>query len=112
MSRLLRGAVPHRLDWAQSSVGAEAHFPLPRNHRSQRIGCVRACVGAGHCAGLRMTQNLGDYCLAHAYVREDHVLDQDLPLWVPLPAIAEVRGRCGFREQGATRDLRAAAQLA
>ena len=37
----------------------------------------------GHCAGLRNTQKLGDYVLAHAYVREDHVLDADLPLWVP-----------------------------
>lgn len=45
----------------------------------------------GHCAGLRSTQTLGDYVLAHAYVREDHVLDQDLPLWIPLPPIAEVQ---------------------
>ncbi|MFM2055526.1 MAG: hypothetical protein RL456_3563, partial [Pseudomonadota bacterium] len=28
----------------------------------------------GHCAGLRNTQQLGDYVLAHGYVREDHVL--------------------------------------
>jgi AMP nucleosidase len=34
---------------------------------------------------------LGDYVLAHAYVREDHVLDQDLPPWIPLPPIAEVQ---------------------
>ncbi len=45
----------------------------------------------GHCAGLRRTQRLGDYVLAHAYVREDHVLDQDLPHWVPVPPIAEVQ---------------------
>jgi len=45
----------------------------------------------GHCAGLRSTQTLGDYVLAHGYVREDHVLDQDLPLWIPVPAIAEVQ---------------------
>ena len=45
----------------------------------------------GHCAGLRSTQMLGDYVLAHAYVREDHVLDQDLPTWIPLPPIAEVQ---------------------
>ncbi|WP_173931166.1 AMP nucleosidase [Chelativorans sp. Marseille-P2723] len=45
----------------------------------------------GHCAGLRHTQALGDYVLAHAYVREDHVLDEDLPVWVPLPALAEVQ---------------------
>ncbi len=45
----------------------------------------------GHCAGLRSTQQLGDYVLAHAYVREDHVLDEDLPLWVPIPALAEIQ---------------------
>jgi AMP nucleosidase len=45
----------------------------------------------GHCAGLRTTQLLGDYVLAHAYVREDHVLDEELPLWVPIPALAEVQ---------------------
>ncbi|MDP3371932.1 MAG: AMP nucleosidase [Candidatus Paracaedibacteraceae bacterium] len=45
----------------------------------------------GHCAGLRSTQNLGDYVLAHGYVREDHVLDQDLPLWIPVPALAEIQ---------------------
>ena len=48
-------------------------------------------VMLGHCAGLRNTQKLGDYVLAHAYVREDHVLDADLPLWVPIPALAEVQ---------------------
>ncbi len=45
----------------------------------------------GHCAGLRNSQNLGDFCLAHAYLREDHVLDDDLPIWVPIPALAEIQ---------------------
>jgi AMP nucleosidase len=45
----------------------------------------------GHCAGLRNSQNLGDYVLAHGYVREDHVLDADLPTWVPIPPLAEVQ---------------------
>src|SRR5699024_4548559 len=45
----------------------------------------------GHCGGLRRSQRLGDYVLAHGYVREDHILDQDLPLWVPIPPIAEVQ---------------------
>ena len=45
----------------------------------------------GHCAGLRNTQALGDYVLAHAYVREDSVLDADLPLSVPVPALAEIQ---------------------
>ena len=45
----------------------------------------------GHCAGLRNAQKLGDYVLAHGYVREDHVLDQELPLWAPIPALAEMQ---------------------
>src|ERR1700730_1315250 len=45
----------------------------------------------GHCAGLRNTQKLGDYVLAHGYVRDDHVLDEELPLWVPIPALAEMQ---------------------
>jgi AMP nucleosidase len=50
-----------------------------------------AWIMLGHCAGLRNTQHLGDYVLAHGYVREDHVLDEDLPLWVPVPPLAEVQ---------------------
>jgi len=50
-----------------------------------------AWIMLGHCAGLRTTQQLGDYVLAHGYVREDHVLDEDVPLWVPLPPLAEVQ---------------------
>ncbi|GBD41051.1 AMP nucleosidase [bacterium HR39] len=45
----------------------------------------------GHCAGLRRSQQLGDYVLAHGYVREDHVLDQEVPPFVPVPPIAEVQ---------------------
>jgi AMP nucleosidase len=50
-----------------------------------------AWLMVGHCAGLRNTQALGDFVLAHAYLREDHVLDADLPVWVPIPALAEVQ---------------------
>jgi AMP nucleosidase len=45
----------------------------------------------GHCAGLGPAQKLGDYVLAHGYLREDHVLDEELPLWVPIPALAEIQ---------------------
>ena len=45
----------------------------------------------GHCGGLRPTQRIGDYVLAHAYLRDDHVLDDVLPVEIPLPAIAEVQ---------------------
>ncbi len=50
-----------------------------------------AWLMVGHCAGLRNSQSLGDFVLAHAYLREDHVLDDDLPIWVPIPALAEVQ---------------------
>ncbi|WP_284165764.1 AMP nucleosidase [Frigidibacter sp. SD6-1] len=50
-----------------------------------------AWMMVGHCAGLRNSQSLGDFVLAHAYLREDHVLDADLPVWVPIPALAEIQ---------------------
>jgi AMP nucleosidase len=50
-----------------------------------------AWIMVGHCAGLRNSQSLGDFVLAHAYLREDKVLDDDLPVWVPIPALAEIQ---------------------
>ncbi len=50
-----------------------------------------AWLMVGHCAGLRNSQRLGDFVLAHAYLREDHVLDDDLPVWVPIPPLAEIQ---------------------
>lgn len=50
-----------------------------------------AWIMVGHCAGLRNSQALGDFVLAHAYMREDQVLDADLPPWVPIPALAEIQ---------------------
>jgi AMP nucleosidase len=67
----------------------------PSNARNitDHIAVLRphAWLMLGHCAGLRNTQKLGDYVLAHGYVREDHVLDDELPLWVPIPALAEMQ---------------------
>jgi AMP nucleosidase len=45
----------------------------------------------GHCGGLRPSQRIGDYVLAHAYLRDDHLLDAVLPPHIPIPAIAEVQ---------------------
>ena len=45
----------------------------------------------GHCGGLRASQTIGDYVLAHAYLRDDHLLDDMLPVEIPIPAIAEVQ---------------------
>jgi len=50
-----------------------------------------AWLMVGHCAGLRNSQRLGDFVLAHAYLREDHVLDDDLPIWVSIPPLAEIQ---------------------
>ena len=50
-----------------------------------------AWLMVGHCAGLRNSQQLGDFVLAHAYLREDKVLDDDLPVWVPIPPLAEIQ---------------------
>ena len=67
--------------------------PANAKNITDHIAVLRphAWLMLGHCAGLRNSQALGDYVLAHAYVRDDHVLDQDLPLWVPIPALAEVQ---------------------
>jgi AMP nucleosidase len=45
----------------------------------------------GHCGGLRSTQRIGDYVLAHAYLRDDHIMDDVLPPEIPIPPIAEVQ---------------------
>ncbi len=45
----------------------------------------------GHCAGLRNSQKLGDYVLAHGYLREDHILDDDLPTSISIPPLAEIQ---------------------
>jgi AMP nucleosidase len=51
----------------------------------------QAWLMIGHCGGLRDTQTIGDYVLAHAYLRDDHVLDDVLPPEIPIPSIAEVQ---------------------
>jgi len=98
------GAVPTRLPQMPSyhlvrSDGAGITMvnigigPANAKTSTDHIAVLRphAWIMLGHCAGLRTTQQLGDYVLAHGYVREDHVLDEDLPPWVPIPALAEVQ---------------------
>ncbi len=58
------------------------HLAVTRPHAWMMIG---------HCGGLRPTQTIGDYVLAHAYLRDDHVLDAVLPPDIPIPSIAEVQ---------------------
>jgi len=45
----------------------------------------------GHCGGLRQSQTIGDYVLAHGYLRQDRILDDVVPPDVPIPALAEVQ---------------------
>jgi AMP nucleosidase len=45
----------------------------------------------GHCGGLRRGQKIGDYVLAHAYLRQDHIMDEIVPPEIPIPALAEVQ---------------------
>jgi AMP nucleosidase len=45
----------------------------------------------GHCGGLRQAQEIGDYVLAHAYLRRDRILDDLLPPEIPIPALAEIQ---------------------
>jgi AMP nucleosidase len=45
----------------------------------------------GHCGGLRQSQRIGDYVLAHAYLRQDHILDSLVPPDIPIPALAEIQ---------------------
>jgi AMP nucleosidase len=106
-----------RLSAVEASGTPPAHLPqMPAYHlkRADRLGVSLVNIGIGpsnaktitdhlavlrphcwlmigHCGGLRRSQMLGDYALAHAYIREDHVLDQDLPTWVPVPPIAEIQ---------------------
>ena len=84
----LKRADGHGLTMVNIGVG-----PSNAKTITDHIAVLRphAWIMLGHCAGLRNSQELGDYVLAHAYVREDHVLDADLPLWVPIPALAEVQ---------------------
>jgi len=58
------------------------HLAVTRPHAWMMIG---------HCGGLRPSQTIGDYVLAHAYLRDDHVLDAVLPPDIPIPNIAEVQ---------------------
>ncbi len=51
----------------------------------------QAWLMIGHCGGLRGSQTIGDYVLAHAYLRDDNVLDTVLPPEIPIPPIAEVQ---------------------
>jgi AMP nucleosidase len=43
-----------------------------------------AMIMVGHCAGLRNHQEIGDFVLASGYMRDDKILDDIIPLNVPI----------------------------
>lgn len=50
-----------------------------------------AWVMIGHCAGMDARMRIGDLILGNAYQRADYLLDQHVPLTMPIPAIPEVQ---------------------
>ncbi len=101
---------------AQIAAGSWRRYQMPAYHlmRPDRTGITLVNIGVGpanakticdhvavlrpevwlmigHCGGLRPSQSIGDYVLAHAYLRDDHVLDSQLAVEIPIPAIAEVQ---------------------
>lgn len=53
------------------------HIAVLRSHR---------WIMLGHCAGLRHDNRIGDYVVAHNYLRYDYVLDSYVPKHVPVPS--------------------------
>ncbi len=58
----------------------------------------------GHCGGLRQSQAIGDYVLAHGYLRRDRILDDLVPTEMPIPALAEVQVALQEAAAGVTGD--------
>ncbi|MEO1023227.1 MAG: AMP nucleosidase [Bacteroidota bacterium] len=53
---------------------------------TDHVGVLRsdAMIMVGHCGGLRNHQEIGDFVLANGYYRADHVLDDVLPIGIPV----------------------------
>lgn len=53
---------------------------------TDHVGVLRsdAMIMVGHCGGLRNHQNIGDFVLANGYMRADRVLDDLLPIGIPV----------------------------
>ena len=58
---------------------------------SNPFGKPRGWLGRRARGGLRQSQRIGDYVLAHAYLRQDRILDGAVPPDIPIPALAEVQ---------------------
>ena len=95
MMRLAAGLLSQRTAAAISSARPSNIGVGPSNAKTitDHLAVLRpeAWLMIGHCGGLRATQTIGDYVLAHAYLRDDHVLDDVLPPEIPIPPLAEVQ---------------------
>ena len=87
------GLSPEAGRWAGDHAGQHRRRPVERQDRDRpyRRAAPPCLADGGPLRGAAEHQSLGDFVLAHAYVREDHVLDDDLPVWVPIPALAEIQ---------------------
>ena len=67
--------------------------PANAKNMTDHLGVLRphCWLMVGHCGGLRQSQQIGDYVLAHAYLRQDRILDRAIPPDMPIPALAEVQ---------------------
>ncbi len=67
--------------------------PANAKNITDHIAVLRphAWIMVGHCAGLSPTLEKGGFVLGHAYLRKDHVLDDKLPLHIPVPSLSEVQ---------------------
>ncbi len=75
-------------------AGQHRRRPVERQDRDRPYRrAAPACLADGRPLrrAAQHASALGDFVLAHAYLREDHVLDDDLPVWVPIPPLAEIQ---------------------
>jgi AMP nucleosidase len=76
-------AQPHRAGLTMINIGVG---PSNAKTITDHLAVLRPdlVLMIGHCAGLRNRQEIGDLVLATAYMRDDRVLDDLLPLSVPV----------------------------
>lgn len=111
---LVEQAVPNARDRLSDTAWRRHQMPAYHLVREDKMGITLVNIGVGpsnakticdhlavlrpeawlmigHCGGLRDTQRIGDYVLAHAYLRDDHVLDCMLPPEIPIPQLPKYR---------------------
>lgn len=65
-----------------------------------------AMLMIGHCAGVRNHQEIGDFVLASGYLRADRILDEALPLSVPVAPNVVLNRHLAQALEGAKREYR------